>query len=751
MLLRRRPGGHPILFALGGGLLLLVLVALAAAWYALGEERRTGRLLSRFLSRQVGIPIVVERVVAESSRLTLRGISIPPGGHWGGAIEIRELRVEGGVLPVIFPRGRALTVVAVSTSVTIATETTPFIPPAPDTFTAIRSAALRLFEWPAVVSLEMKGGELHSGSSTLAFDLKGEKTRDGKLVLHLDLRGVAGPPGLTVEALGEAAGGNVVLMVRAEGDPRRLGQFWPSALPALGQLTAEADLTISALPELGVTGGLTATPVGGESPAPINTRFAFRYHPRAQRVDLSRFDLQWGPALRLELTGSGEELEKAPRLAARMTGTVDESRLTGELTYGRTSGVLTAKLDLQPFVAGRLMERLGYPRPTFEVRARSGGLRLHGQLERSDGQRVEGSVDLVDVEASPWRTQVPLRANLRFAGTLSRRDGKVSPAWLDRGELSLASPRGVVARLTAQSQSRSREVGGLWPLSVEAQIPDLTRLPSVGTLPFTLSGDARVSGTLNWMSTGSVFSGHLAARVPKGEVNLGGPVVISDLGASLPLAWGGREEAPPGAVTAESLSAFGFVLHRLRSPGRIQGSVLSLSQITYAHYGGSGRGWAESEFAGASVPLRMRLEGEGVDLATLVTEYGLTVGRITGKVGYRLTAQYSQAQGFVAAGHVASDPPGGQVNIDALKKLLAYAEADPTGILKRTLETLSVFSYQSLAGDIRVGPQGGRLSLSLQGKKRLGLFPGPVQAINFQNIPISLLVKTFGQPRRDSP
>src|SRR3989304_1133404 len=82
------------------------------------------------------------------------------------------------------------------------------------------------------------------------------------------------------------------------------------------------------------------------------------------------------------------------------------------------------------------------------------------------------------------------------------------------------------------------------------------------------------------------------------------------------------------------------------------------------------------------------------------------------------------------AGHAASDPPGGDVNIDALKKLLAYAESDPTGILRRTLESLSVFSYESLSGDIRVGPQGGRGSLSLGGKKRFGSFPGPAPAIH---------------------
>ena len=177
---------RPVLVAFGGGLLLLIISALALGWYALGEERRTARLLSRFLSRQVGVPIRIERATAEPSRLTLRGVRIPPGQHWSGSLEIRELRVEGGVLPVVFPSGRSVSVVAVSTSVTLAKEPAPLTVPSPDTLAAVRSAILRFLEWPAVVSLEMKGGEIRSGNETLAFDLRGEKAGDGRLVARLD-------------------------------------------------------------------------------------------------------------------------------------------------------------------------------------------------------------------------------------------------------------------------------------------------------------------------------------------------------------------------------------------------------------------------------------------------------------------------------------------------------------------------------------------------------------------------------------
>ncbi len=731
---------RPLLVSLGGGLLLLVLAGLAVGWYALGEERRTARLLSRFLSGQVGVPVRIERARAEAARLTLRGVSIPPGEHWRGSLEIRELRVEGGVLPVVFPRGRAVSVVAVSTSVTLAKEAAPLSAPAPDTLTAIRTALLRFLDWPAVVSLEMKGGEIRSGGETLAFDLKGEKSGDGKLVVRLALRRPGDPPALTIEARGAAAGQDARVAVTADGDPRRLGPFWPSTLPLPSRITAEGDLALSATPELEVRAALSATPAAGKNP--MAATLAGRYRPNAHRADLSLLALRWSPGLTLDLTGSAEELDTAPRLTVKMGGTVDGSRVTGDATYASVSG-LRARLDLRPFAAGPLLERAGYARPPVEVKAESARLTLEGKAEGADRVRVQGALGLGGVEMPAWRTGARLGANVRFDGVLSRRDGRIALAALDRGEVSLVSPAGEIGRLSARSR-----VGG--QLAVEAGIPDLSRVPAFEAFPVRLSGTARLLGALDWTGPTPRFAGSLAAHVAKGEINVGGPITLSGLQASLPLAWGPGEEAPAGAVTAESLAAFGFVLRRLASPALVRGSVVSLPGISYIHYGGSGKGNARLDLGGAPVPLSVRLEGEGVDLATLTTEYGLTVGRITGKVRYLLVLQHSQAHGLIVAGHAASAPPGGDVNIEALKKLLAYAESDPSGILKRALENLSVFSYSSLEADIRVGPQGGRVSLSLEGKKRFGIFPGPVQAINFQNVPLSLLVRTFGQPRRDS-
>lgn len=742
-----RLGRHPVLASLGGGLLLLIVSALAVGWYALGEERRTGRLLSRLLSRQLGSPVRVDRARAEPSRLTLHGVTVPLGGHGEGTVEIRELRVEGGVLPVVFPRGRALTVVAVSTSVTLAKETAPLVAPAPDALSAIRRGILRALAWPAQVTLEMTGGELRSGEATLPFDLKAEKPGDGNLIVQLDFQRSGEPAALSVRAVGTAQGEDVHVGVQAEGDPRELQAFWPSSLPPLSSLVAQLELALSASATLGVTGQLTATPAGETKPEPIATRFRARYGARAQRVELSNLSVEWGSAFRVDAIGRAEDLETSPRLTVEVTGTVDGSRLTGNGTYGVTPEALKAQLALQPFSASTLLERFGYPPLPVPVTAQSAVLSVDGDTRQRDRPRLSGAVEFETIEL-PWLGEPLTRAKLSFAGSLSLSGGRISPASLDRGELSLTSAAGPIGVVTAKSEPRD---GEFWPWAVQARTDDLSRLARLYALPLALSGEVEVRGTFDGAGSAPRFAGSLMAHLREGALTDGSPVGISDLRVSLPLAWGGGAAAPTGRVTAESLTAFGFVLRQIASPAGLKGRTLTLPEITYAHYGGGGRGFAEVDLGETALPLRLWVEGRDVDLGALTTEYGLTVGRITGKVRYLLALQYSAARGLVAGGRVTSQPPGGEVNIDAIKKLLSTAEGDPTGFLKQTLENLSAFSYRSLSADVRASSEGGRLNLSLKGKKWLGLFPGPVRAIDLQNVPLSLLVKTFSQSGRDSP
>ena len=43
-----------------------------------------------------------------------------------------------------------------------------------------------------------------------------------------------------------------------------------------------------------------------------------------------------------------------------------------------------------------------------------------------------------------------------------------------------------------------------------------------------------------------------------------------------------------------------------------------------------------------------------------------------------------------------------------------------------------------LDGELRAADGQGTVDLSIKGRRRLGLFPGPVQAINFRNVPLDV-------------
>ena len=135
---------RPKLTALFGFLILLGVGAAAVLGPFLLDQRRAGRFLSQVLTRRLGVPIEVERATTDgASRFILKGIRIAPGGHWSGSVSIREIRIEGGVMPFVAPSGRRLDVVAVSARVALAPRTTPVELPSPDTLAAVRGALLR--------------------------------------------------------------------------------------------------------------------------------------------------------------------------------------------------------------------------------------------------------------------------------------------------------------------------------------------------------------------------------------------------------------------------------------------------------------------------------------------------------------------------------------------------------------------------------------------------------------------------------
>jgi hypothetical protein len=286
-----------------------------------------------------------------------------------------------------------------------------------------------------------------------------------------------------------------------------------------------------------------------------------------------------------------------------------------------------------------------------------------------------------------------------------------------------------------------------WPVQVSLSVDDLRRLPSLPGLPSTLTGKAVIAGALDRTR----FTGTLRADLDRAEVTVGWPVVATRMHIDVPVTHGTPSPGQAGDVTIDRLEAFGFALNRLRSKGQFADGLFRLSDIEYVHYGGRGTGWIEAAVDRRPVPLRSRIEGEHIDLAALTREYPITVARLSGKVRYLVILQHSLARGVNGAGQVNSEGQGGEISVDAIEKLVSSGQVPPDsfGLVRQVLENLRVFQYSSLDADVRVSRSGGYIDLSIQGKKRFGIFPPSIKAINFTDVPISLLASTFS--RKETP
>jgi hypothetical protein len=727
---------HPVLVSLGAVTLLVIVAVAVVAWYLIGEERRSGRFLSRVLTRQAGIPVSIERARAEGAfRVVLYNVHVPPGEHWSGDVRVRELRIDGGLMPFLAPRGRALSVVAVSTSVTLAEKQKPMTPPTAEALEALRRFVVQMIEWPAVLSLRIEGGELRSGDEVFTFDAKGEKTETGKLGLSLSISPPVGAPALRLDLAGATAGDQVALRIGVEGEPARLGALWPATLPALARLSLEADGRLRPGGELQLTGRARAE--RGDGAPPLAAEFASAYRAAGPRLDFSRLALDWGPRLHLDGTGSAAWEREAPTVALDLAGVAEESPLTLNLRYVGSTGAVAVKADIGALDARRLFARLGLAPPPAELTARRLQSTLDGTIEA--GQvRLAFDATLSGAQAPALLPDVGFDGTLRGDAALARGTGGLELAALGPTTLTLVRDGAPLAVVTARSRGRAA-----WPLAVEAAVADLRRMPSPPALPTALTGRAAVSGALDH----GRFDGALTLELPRAEVRFLHPIVVTNVRATIPVNWNTPPAAKPGTFSIERLEAYGFALDRLRSPARFAEGRLLLSEIQYTHYGGRGSGWIEAAVDNRPLPLRARIEGEHIDLAAVVREYGLTVAKLSGLVRYLIVFQHSTTRGLTAVGQVSAEEGGGEISIEALEKLInsARVQAEGTGLLRQTLQSLRVFKYSSLEADVRVTRDGGHINLSIEGKKRLGIFPPPVKAINFSNVPIALLARAFAK------
>jgi len=114
---------------------------------------------------------------------------------------------------------------------------------------------------------------------------------------------------------------------------------------------------------------------------------------------------------------------------------------------------------------------------------------------------------------------------------------------------------------------------------------------------------------------------------------------------------------------------------------------------------------------------------------------------MTGFLRYELDYQY-RAGRLGLKGRL-DVPEGGTVNIEILDRLLSYADADPTGIVRTALANLRVFDYKSAAAEVHSGADDIRVTVSLKGREQFGLFPSRVPEINILNLPLGFLGRQF--------
>jgi hypothetical protein len=718
--------GRRILLVAGIVVAVLAVVLVTAGWYLLAEERRTARLVAGILAGRTGLPVTIERASTDGSALRLRGVRIAASPTLPLDVRAGEVDVAGGLLPLLAPAGRRVSIVAVATSVSL-----------PDggggvpdiaALARLRQGLRALLDWPGALTLRADAGALRGPGAAWRFDLAGDKTGGG-LSLALSVAPPGSPHALRGSARATAADADAVdVALDLAGEPPRLAGLWPPALPVPATAALRAEARLAVRDPLTITGHVTVAGVGG----PGMLDFAGRYDGRD--LALPRYALRWGPGISLE-GGAGFS---GGAVTATARGTLDASPVRGRAVYKVASGVWQADVTVESADAARLARRVGVTPPPGRAAARTLTARLSGS---AGAGRSRLTIDALVAGVTTAAVPAPALDAEANAVLVVMRDGAgLRVAGVERANLTLTRERVRVGTVTVSSRGTA-----LLPIALDARLDDLAALAPALRVPSSLAGAARFVGDVVALE-GPRVRGTLEAMVPQARFTLGGPVAATDVRAVVPVAWGLAADDRRGSVTVARVGAYGLVVERVSSSAQVADGRLVLPDLRYVHYGGEGGGWMDAGLDGRTPPLRARVEGRRVNLADVVRESGATVARLTGSVRYLATAQYTADRGLVASMRLDSEEGGGEVSIDAIQRLLesATVQAENTGVLRQTLQNLKEFSYESLEGDLRVVGGVGRVDLSMEGKKRLGIFPAPVEAIHMKNVPLSLLARVFG-------
>ncbi len=372
-------------------------------------------------------------------------------------------------------------------------------------------------------------------------------------------------------------------------------------------------------------------------------------------------------------------------------------------------------------------------------------------LRQPDG---EASVDLarIRVTAKSGTATVGLEAQrLRgtlpaFEGQLPRVDGSADVARDAHGmSLSRAALVGRDGQGRDMFQVDLRSTPGpAGPVRLAARLPALERLaPLWPSVPRQVTGSATVELEAPDLRF-SAYEGRMALQVVGAEL-LGGKVSLRDVAADVPVRRG-KDGAPAGRSPAGSLTVseaigYGVVLYDLKGRPKLADDRFTLEDLRYGLYSGQGQGTVEVDLTASAPSAQGRFTGEGVRIDEFIAAYGIRGGTMTGLMRYDLAMRY-RGNRLGADGRF-QVPEGGTVTIELLDRFLEHASADPTGVVKRALGNLRAFDFKSADATVRTASDDIRVSVSLQGRERYGIFPPRVKAINVRDMPIGFLARQF--------
>jgi hypothetical protein len=394
-------------------------------------------------------------------------------------------------------------------------------------------------------------------------------------------------------------------------------------------------------------------------------------------------------------------------------------------------------------VAG--LDARGWSDGRVDVEARNLALRQPEGEASVDLARIRATVKsgtaTVGLEAQRLRGTLPA-----FEGQLPRVDGSADVA---REGNAMGLARAALVGRDGQGRDMFQvdlksTPGPAGPVRLAARVPALERLaPLWPSVPRQVTGSASVE--LEAPDLGfSAYEGRMALKVVGAEL-LGGKLSLRDVSADVPVRRGkggapaGR--APAGSLTASEAIGYGVVLYDIKGRPRLADDRFTLEDLRYGLYSGQGQGTVEVDLTAAAPSAQGRFTGEGVRIDEFIAAYGIRGGTMTGLMRYDLNMRYRGNRLGADGGFQV--PEGGTVTIELLDRFLEYASADPTGVVKKALGNLRAFDFKSADATVRTASDDIRVSLSLQGRERFGIFPPRVKEINVRDMPIGFLARQF--------